>query len=333
MGSRAQFNRLAQKKCTPTSADATRRSEVTMSNPFLLDDETGFGALPPPSNPPRSNPEAEPKRDPSSSKSSSRAGSSHRLAPDDAPSDEKKSLLGAGADSAPGTALHDKPPEITAVNNDTENGGARRRTTSWIFSLVFWQQYFDVDTEDVVDRIKNAIGSPLSGTFGNVIGDNPDLWGPFWVCATLIFLNALGSKYVNYLMHDDATGDFSFDVNRISYGVVMFYGYTFCVPLGLWCVLRCFGGVNTGLAALLCVYGYSLMVYIPMGLACLVPMETVRWAAFLPSMVISSTFLFFNVRGVVAESPKGLAFTTPFMGCVVGAHAVFGLLLKVYWVS
>ena len=81
-----------------------------MSNPFLLDDETGFGALPPPSNPPRSNPEAEPKRDPSSSKSSSRAGSSHRLAPDDAPSDEKKSLLGAGADSAPGTALHDKPP-------------------------------------------------------------------------------------------------------------------------------------------------------------------------------------------------------------------------------
>ena len=61
--------------------------------------------------------------------------------------------------------------------------------------------------------------------------------------------------------------------------------------------------------------------------------ETVRWAAFLPSMVISSTFLFFNVRGVVAESPKGLAFTTPFMGCVVGAHAVFGLLLKVYWVS
>ena len=272
MGSRAQFNRLAQKKCTPTSADATRRSEVTMSNPFLLDDETGFGALPPPSNPPRSNPEAEPKRDPSSSKSSSRAGSSHRLAPDDAPSDEKKSLLGAGADSAPGTALHDKPPEITAVNNDTENGGARRRTTSWIFSLVFWQQYFDVDTEDVVDRIKNAIGSPLSGTFGNVIGDNPDLWGPFWVCATLIFLNALGSKYVNYLMHDDATGDFNFDVNRISYGVVMFYGYTFCVPLGLWCVLRCFGGVNTGLAALLCVYGYSLMVYIPMGLACLVPM-------------------------------------------------------------
>ena len=87
------------------------------------------------------------------------------------------------------------------------------------------------------------------------------------------------------------------------------------------------------LAALLCVYGYSLMVYIPMGVACLVPMETVRWAAFLPSMVISSTFLFFNVRGVVAESPKGLAFTTPFMGCVVGAHAVFGLLLKVYWVS
>jgi protein YIPF1/2 len=219
------------------------------------------------------------------------------------------------------------------VNNDTENGGARRRTTSWIFSLVFWQQYFDVDTEDVVDRIKNAIGSPLSGTFGSVIGENPDLWGPFWVCATLIFLNALGSKYVNYLMHDDATGDFNFDVNRISYGVVMFYGYTFCVPLGLWCVLRCFGGVNTGLAALLCVYGYSLMVYIPMGVACLVPMETVRWAAFLPSMVISSTFLFFNVRGVVAESPKGLAFTTPFMGCVVGAHAVFGLLLKVYWVS
>ena len=49
-------------------------------------------------------------------------------------------------------------------------------------------------------------------------------------------------------------------------------------------------------------------------------------------MAISSAFLFFNLRGVVAESPKGLAFATPFMACVVGAHACFGLLLKLYWI-
>ena len=304
-----------------------------MSNPFLLDDDTGFGILPPASNPaPKSA-----ARDTSSSKSGfkspSRAGSGHRLAPDEAPSDEKKSLLGAGSDSsAPGSALHDPPPEITAVNNDAQSGGARRRTTSWIFSLLFWQQYFDVDTEDVAVRIKNAIISPMSGTFSDVIGDNPDLWGPFWVCATLIFINALGTKYAYYLTHDDSEGDFTFDVTRVSFGVCMFYGYAFCVPAGLWFILRCFGGVNTGLASLLCLYGYSLMVYVPMGILCLAPNQSLRWFAFLPSMAISSAFLFFNVRGVVAESPKGLAFATPFMGCVVGAHACFGLLLKLYWI-
>ena len=315
----------------PTPRAATRPPEVAMSNPFLLDDDTGFGILPPASNPaPKSA-----ARDTSSSKSGfkspSRAGSGHRLAPDEAPSDEKKSLLGAGSDSsAPGSALHDPPPEITAVNNDAQSGGARRRTTSWIFSLLFWQQYFDVDTEDVAVRIKNAIISPMSGTFRDVIGDNPDLWGPFWVCATLIFINALGTKYADYLTHDDSEGDFTFDVTRVSFGVCMFYGYAFCVPAGLWFILRCFGGVNTGLASLLCLYGYSLMVYVPMGILCLAPNQSLRWFAFLPSMAISSAFLFFNVRGVVAESPKGLAFATPFMGCVVGAHACFGLLLKLY---
>ena len=65
--------------------------------------------------------------------------------------------------------------------------------------MQFFQQYFDVDTDDVLSRVTHAITRPHAGSFATLHGDNPDLYGPFWICATLIFLNSMGGQYAVYL--------------------------------------------------------------------------------------------------------------------------------------
>jgi len=49
-------------------------------------------------------------------------------------------------------------------------------------SVTYYQSYFNVDTMDVMERLKaTAAFWRASPTFLDLIGDSPDLYGPFWV--------------------------------------------------------------------------------------------------------------------------------------------------------
>lgn len=57
-----------------------------------------------------------------------------------------------------------------------------------IFSIEFYQKYFNVDTDIVSERITSAIiprRAPVNYLKQN-IGQNPDLYGPFWIVVTLV---------------------------------------------------------------------------------------------------------------------------------------------------
>lgn len=49
-------------------------------------------------------------------------------------------------------------------------------------SVRYYQPYFDVDTEDVITRLKSSLLYCRSeNTFLATINDRPDAYGPFWV--------------------------------------------------------------------------------------------------------------------------------------------------------
>jgi hypothetical protein len=60
-------------------------------------------------------------------------------------------------------------------------------------------------------------------------------------------------------------------------------------------------------------------------------LEWMRWIFFLVGMAVSASFIFFNMQPLVGQSPKGVAFVTPFLACVVGMHVLFGVLLKLFF--
>lgn len=70
------------------------------------------------------------------------------------------------------------------------DGGADASASNKVsfLTLEYYQQFFNVDTFVVLERIANSmIPKRASGNYlRSNIGQNPDLYGPFWITVTLV---------------------------------------------------------------------------------------------------------------------------------------------------
>lgn len=70
----------------------------------------------------------------------------------------------------------------------TEDEENTTPTSYSFFSIEYYQQYFNVDTNIVMERIMSSMiprRAPSTYLKQN-IGRNPDLYGPFWIVVTLV---------------------------------------------------------------------------------------------------------------------------------------------------
>ena len=222
--------------------------------------------------------------------------------------------------------------------NETEKK-RKLKKTSWVFSAAYYQQFFDVDTDDVLRRARHALLTPWHGGFQSVYDDTPDLYGPFWVCATLVFVIAMGGQYASYLSGDAAKrASWNFDAHAVAASAFATYGYVFLVPALVYVALRCVANVapggdqNLSLIGLVCTYGYGCAAFVPASVASVVPSELFRVVAFALAAVAGATFLLVNAARPLSKDAKGgIAFQTPFCACVVGGHILFGVGVKLWF--
>ncbi|XP_015968573.2 LOW QUALITY PROTEIN: uncharacterized protein LOC107492111 [Arachis duranensis] len=139
------------------------------------------------------------------------------------------------------------------------------------------------------------------GTFTEKTASNPDLYGPFWICTTLIFVAASMSTFVTYISHKLKHEKWEYDINLVSWSAGLFYGYVTIVPLCLYVILKYFS-VPAGIVQLLCLYGYSLFVFIPALCMSIVPLEIFRWVIAAVAGLMSATFLALNLRAHIVSA-------------------------------
>ncbi|XP_062367860.1 protein YIPF2 isoform X2 [Cinclus cinclus] len=152
----------------------------------------------------------------------------------------------------------------------------------------------DADTAEVLERIKaSVLPVPGKNFVRHRLRNNPDLYGPFWICATLALalaisgdLSQLGSARVGsghrYRPH----------FHHVPVALTLVFGYAGLVPLALWGGLRWARGGSGGSFSLLetlCAYGYSLAALVPAAVLWAAPLSWLRWAVLallaLPSAV------------------------------------------------
>ncbi|KAF5184226.1 Yipf1-like protein, partial [Thalictrum thalictroides] len=169
-----------------------------------------------------------------------------------------------------------------------------------IFTVAAYKPYFDVDTSDVLDRIKESL-IPFRGSFTEKTATNPDLYGPFWICTTLIFVAASIGTFVTYVAHKLQKKEWDYDINMITWSAGLFYGYVTVVPLCLYVILKYFSAPS-GIVQLLCLYGYSLFIFIPASCLSVVPLELFRWVVAGVAGFMSATFVALNLRAHIMSA-------------------------------
>jgi len=199
-----------------------------------------------------------------------------------------------------------------------------------IWNIAYYRGYFNVDTKEVGNRILRSV-APYSMSFFDSVKENPDLYGPFWIATTLIFIMAASGNFANYLHDSD---NFSYDFRTVTFGSGAIYGYISIIPILLWITFRWLA-VSLGLVQIVCIYGYSLFVFIPIAVLCIIPIDWLRWVLIEVATFDSIVFLVMNffpplIKNNLAESKKVLG------GLIIIAivsllHFGLGLTFKLYF--
>ena len=202
------------------------------------------------------------------------------------------------------------------------------------YSIKRYRGYFDVSTQDVLGRMYRPVVFFFKSDFREHMNDNPDLYGPFWIASTLVFISAAAGNTASYIAyhrkhHGEADGSgWYYDVDKVGGSMALFYGYIGIIGVILYGILRYYkAGVS--LATVWCTYGYALVSYIPMAALCVVPIELARWIFVGMATAMSGTFIVRNFQTIVTEA-AGMKASFLLLG-MVGVHAALGLALKLYF--
>lgn len=176
------------------------------------------------------------------------------------------------------------------LNRERREGGA---PSFWKFS--YYQSLFDVTTNDVLDRLLWSAVPRFSGPtyLERKIRPNPDLYGPIWVGLTLIVTTSVSSNVASYLQTAGQSKHFwHTDYTRVSFAATTIVLYIFLVPLVLWAMLK-YRKVESRYSLLetLCLYGYSLSIYVPISILWAVELWWLRWLLMTIGCMLSGVVL------------------------------------------
>ncbi|KAM4634442.1 protein YIPF2 isoform 1-T1 [Polymixia lowei] len=213
-------------------------------------------------------------------------------------------------------------------------GGQKPTSGFWTFE--YYQSFFNVDTEQVLDRVRGSV-MPLPGRnfIKHYLRSNPDLYGPFWICVTLVFSVAISGNLSTFLSQmGNPAYHYRPQFHRVTIAAVVIFMYAWLVPLGIWGFLTWRQGAERQIGGYsfletVCVYGYSLFIYIPTSVLWIIPFEWLRWILILVAMVISGSVLVLTFWPVVCDDTKVTAVAT--VVTIVILHTLLAVGCKLYF--
>mmetsp|Transcript_16026 Transcript_16026/g.41152 ORF Transcript_16026/g.41152 Transcript_16026/m.41152 type:complete len:280 (+) Transcript_16026:100-939(+) len=187
-----------------------------------------------------------------------------------------------GSDSgkvAPDSATSTKPSFVEDEEEDT--------TKYKCWHVENYRSYFNVDSWEVAHRfLRVVMPLPIGPDFFERFGDNADLYGPFWVSTTLLFLLAAVGNFASWLRYelssssnmdsDSAAEIWEYNFFKVLYATIAIYSYVGLMPLAVWGFFKWFD-IELSLTNHYMAFGYSLLTYIPAVILCVIPLVPLQW--------------------------------------------------------
>lgn len=153
----------------------------------------------------------------------------------------------------------------------------------------------------------------------------PDLYGPFWISVTLIFTVAISGNVSNYLQHANTQYHWKYDFHLVSYAATAIVLYISLVPLLFWILLNRSSdvadldgledGTVTGPLELICIYGYSLFIYIPVSILWTIQVVWFQWMLVLIAALLSGSVLVYTLMPALRLSRHKCFLILGVIGC------------------
>ncbi|KAG8761864.1 hypothetical protein FRC11_012675 [Ceratobasidium sp. 423] len=254
----------------------------------------------------------------------------------DAPELEFRSFLGDESQQQ-GAAAQAAPSRGWA---DQSRGGPAP-----IWSIDYYQRWFDVDTVTVLARIIHSFNpfsadpSPFTGPpasqpplafLPSSTDSKPDLYGPFWTLTTVIFALYVFSSFAASITSYLSAKPFEYDFALLSIGVSLVYAYGIGTPFAVWGALR-YLGTEWSIVEGIAIWGYAMAVWIPVAALCIVPIPILRWVLVGLAFGCSGWYITRNVYPVLASADQKPA--RLIIVALAVLHAAIALTFKVLFFS
>lgn len=206
----------------------------------------------------------------------------------------------------------------------------KKKNPAWSFA--YYQEFFDIDTTMVLSRIKSSlIPHPSYSLNRTNIKGQPDMYGPFWICATLVMCIGVLSNLTNFitnLSNLEYHYKPQFQLLPIAASVIYFYCFIFPLFIKLLFWWRK-NAVGCTVSQIICIYGYSLFILIPASFLFLVPYDAFDWVVVACSICLSGIVIMVSLWPAFSNDDKKLAGLLLFI--LFGVHAAMIVLLKLYF--
>jgi len=193
------------------------------------------------------------------------------------------------------------------------------------------------DTTDVINRLLySMVPVPGKSFLQHHIRPRPDLYGPFWICVTLVFSIAISGNVSDFLQKSVFLGDstWHYDFHKVSLAATAVFSYASLLPAGLYGFLWWAGGSGASGAALsflelVCLYGYSLAIYIPVSILWLIQISWWQWFCVLAGAGLSGAVLFMPIWPAVRDGASKSAVLV--MVVILGLHLLLACGFMLYF--
>ena len=199
-------------------------------------------------------------------------------------------------------------------------------------TIDFFQQYFDVTTDDISKRLLTSL-IPFNKLFFNQYKEKPDLYGPFWIYTTLVIVLAIAGNLSRYFQMGAAS--FTYNYNFVPIAATVLYGMALGLPFALKLLMRFLGTdfFNGTYVELVGIYGYSFTSFLVTALLCAVPIQTLQWVCIVYSAVTSTGFLMVTMWNDLNSAanqvdPRKRLIIIAF---ICGVQVAFLLIFKLYF--
>ncbi|XP_063441167.1 protein YIPF1-like isoform X1 [Mytilus trossulus] len=204
------------------------------------------------------------------------------------------------------------------------------KVSFWTFE--YYQQFFDVESKDVLQRVLGSMyPHPNRNYLKTKIRPSPDLYGPFWICTTLVFTTAIAGNLANYLSTGgSADYNWKYDFHKVSFAATAIFSYWWILPGVIFGFLWWSGNqIGYTFLEILCVYGYSLAIFIPISILWVVQFNWFQWMLVILGTVLSGGVLVFIFLPAVRESTK--KYTWALIVIIFLLHASLAVGFKLYF--